>query len=350
MIFHIVKFKPNLRNSLPFSFNQNSDQVFLDGNSLTGSIPDNFLDYSKVLEDDIMISLSNNRLTGSVPTSLARFEYLYLNIVGNEIEVIPEELCNQKNWMNGKVEKYGCDAIACPIGTRSRKGRLEENSDSCETCDVPFPYLGSRLCPLDAKKGKRELLALTILYFNTGNSKWNNKLGWEDLDAFSGDDDNYYSVYYSTLYDYCEFYGVTCDSDSHVIEISLPDNGLYGEIPEEFLSNLRHLIKLNLSSNSISFPSSDGFTGIENCKKLKHLDVSNTDVQTFTGISKARKLDTLYINNVMLSSKPESLNMQELFQLQDLKFFSARSAGLKGNLTDDFQQLLHVYILLLITL
>ena len=99
-----------------------SKRLRLDANSLSGSIPDNFLsgvsDKSQLLE----IGLGFNFITGAVPASLAAFDEINLEVIGNQISSIDAELCQKSAWQDGEVGNMGnsCDALLCPVGNVQR--------------------------------------------------------------------------------------------------------------------------------------------------------------------------------------------------------------------------------------
>jgi hypothetical protein len=70
----------------------------LSNNDLSGSLPATFLGNSSVINQSLSILLSNNAITGSVPIELGRFENLDLELGGNEIWELPEELCENGKW------------------------------------------------------------------------------------------------------------------------------------------------------------------------------------------------------------------------------------------------------------
>ena len=75
--------------------------------------------------------------------------------------------------------------------------------------------------------------ALIALYDNTAGDLWRNNSGWMGGPGTE-----------------CQWLGVSCSEDQHIIEISLSNNGLKGEIPKE-LATLKRLQKLDLSRNGL---------------------------------------------------------------------------------------------------
>lgn len=127
-------------------------ELFLPGNALTGSIPSDFLLNSATTQKAVTINLSSNLLSGKVPVSLAQFDHLEIDLTANRIAGIHNGLCHKKKWMDGLVGEYGCDAILCPKGTYSERGRQESEAETCLPCrggEEYGPYLGATDCIAD---------------------------------------------------------------------------------------------------------------------------------------------------------------------------------------------------------
>mmetsp|Transcript_4404 Transcript_4404/g.9313 ORF Transcript_4404/g.9313 Transcript_4404/m.9313 type:complete len:489 (-) Transcript_4404:323-1789(-) len=123
--------------------------LYLDHNALTGTIPKDFLENSAVTKKDVSVYLSNNKLSGRIPRELERFEKLHLEVQGNRINEIPDELCQKNEWMLGQVADFGCDAILCPKGSFAESGRRESLDNPCTKCphgEEDAPHLGSLDC------------------------------------------------------------------------------------------------------------------------------------------------------------------------------------------------------------
>ena len=113
-----------LTGPLPsFSDLGNLRELHLNGNILTGSIPANFLANAITTEKLVTVGLKNNKLTGELPAELARFKKLQIDVQGNKLNNVAEELCKMKKWNGGLVGTFGCDAILCPRNNFSDEGR-----------------------------------------------------------------------------------------------------------------------------------------------------------------------------------------------------------------------------------
>jgi Leucine-rich repeat (LRR) protein len=225
--FHQAASSSNLSGPLP-SF-RNMEQLVslqLDGNALSGSLPDDFLLNTRRGDGRIELFLSDNKFSGAVPAGWAsRFSQLLVDVTGNEIDSLGSGLCDQGNWMDGTVATFGCDAIVCPKGTYNEFGRRTNSVLSCETCAAAV-YLGSKECGA-ATQATTTHDILQSFFSSTDGTNWVNKDGWE---ASS---------------DYCTYYGVACNAARDVVKITLGNNGLTGS-PAKNLFQLSSLQELNL--------------------------------------------------------------------------------------------------------
>jgi len=83
----------------------------------------------------------------------------YVELQGNELEgTVPEAICNVGRLNNGNVAQYGCDAVACRVGSFQNQGADQPSGDSrgkaysssgaeylCQVCPAgqSTPFLGS---------------------------------------------------------------------------------------------------------------------------------------------------------------------------------------------------------------
>jgi len=106
-------------------------EIDLKGRGLKGTIPDalGFLQYLQ------KVDLSDNELEGFLPSDLRWAPLEFLDISGNNIRgIVPPKICD-KPGLNGNGSKgsYGCNKIACPVGTYSKSGR-ERVGELCLPC------------------------------------------------------------------------------------------------------------------------------------------------------------------------------------------------------------------------
>lgn len=291
---------------LSFSGLPKIKQLYLGSNSLTGTIPEDFLAGIAAKDDMINVILKANGLTGTLPASLSRFSKLYIDITENRIEAIDDSLCSMNGWMDGKVGQFQCKAILCPVGTFTLEGRQDSPTNECQKCtdDVVSPYLGSTSCATVQKVQERHVLEM--LFLATGGKNWKQKDGWMDSNV-----------------DICEWYGISCRYNSTVESILLGSNNLVGTPPKEIfeLPNLRFLW---LYSNPINF----SFNGIERATKLVSLLLDSTGLTSLEGIGHAPSLVDVDIRFNNLSGNLPS----EIRNMHDLQSFSCSNNRLTGSI------------------
>ena len=57
-----------------------------------------------------------------MPADLALFKNLHIDVQGNKLSNLAEDMCKMKKWDSGLVGTFGCDAILCPQNIFSAKG------------------------------------------------------------------------------------------------------------------------------------------------------------------------------------------------------------------------------------
>jgi Leucine rich repeat len=119
-------------------------------NELKGNIPRDFLD-SVPSFASLKLFVQGNKLTGSIPQEFQRFEKLNIDFHENQIDAIPSVLCEQAGWNDGEVGKYGCDALACAPGKTNRVGRRSFESPVCVKCPAAAPFFGQVDCAADGQ-------------------------------------------------------------------------------------------------------------------------------------------------------------------------------------------------------
>lgn len=277
-------------------------------------------------DETVTVGLTNNQLTGEIPRELLKFPSLVLNVAGNKITGFQSDFCDDNDndansdlygWMNGLVELYGCDAIACPVGYYSETGKQVEKNATCAPCASGM-YMGATTCDdvVVVEDADDELEILVEFYLALGGQQWDEVKGWEAFKDMESAMDLTLPSYVDEKIDACggKFYGVVCDQDGKISEVSLPNNGLEGMVPSSFW-NLPNLREIDFSGNEIRLDREYGFGDIGKAKSLTKVDLSSNDIQTFKGIGKATSLKELVVDDAYFFSSLDA----ELYQLTELK-------------------------------
>ena len=301
--------------------------LYLDGNDLTGSIPLDFLRHNNRTASPIHVGLTYNNITGTLPQALERFKKLHINLAGNKITDIPQDLCTVGGWMGGLVEEFGCDAILCPPSTFNRQGRARDNS-KCSPCPKGNDrrmFFGATSCETMENTNMSEWQILAEFYSSMAGTKWKNRTGWEVLDDFSSDmDSSKYSGYWKNMnVSVCDgWYGIECNEDKPT-KLSLSANELFGTVPESIF--LIPWKEIDLADNNIHL---GGLTFVETAAQLKSLRLSNIKLNTFDGIEVATGLEKLSLDGLNIKTKiPESL-----FSLTGLRVLDLQHGMLTGTI------------------
>lgn len=286
---------------IPFTSLERVEELDLSSNGFIGTIPSDFLSavVARSGTNNIKVLLSNNQITGSIPTSLGHLSRLFIGLENNQISDLPEELCENRDWMDGEVGLVPdrCNAILCPPGSYSGLGRASVRMNvMCTKCEVQAnaaaadntndgnennKFFGSTSCGGD---GGSE---------DSGSSAKSNNLEREILDK----------LYYATLgpitwrkahtnwtkpeVPICFREGVRCSKyiegdDNGVIEIYLNEYGLKGKIPSEVF-DLPHIRSLGFGFNDVDI----SFDNIGKATRLEILLISGTNIKSLEGIENA---------------------------------------------------------------
>ena len=343
---------------LAFDHLANLKELYLGSNSLTGTIPYNFLSGINNPDRTVVVDLVSNRLTGTVPSALTHFNAMTLFAAGNRFVDVALGLCNKDNWMGGDVGWYGCDAVLCKPETFSEYGRRKDDWTPCDNCpaNTHTDYWGSFECTSNAVAGEQgpasvgaaqEAQILREFYDAVGGARWTLDTNWGGNTAGGGTDD------------FCNWHGVQCVSDSvkSVQGLRLPKNGLAGTVPSSVFS-LPNLMELNIGSNADVVVR---FEGIEKAIKLTYLNLDGIGLQNFNGLRNAQSLKLLHVmgNRFAGGAVPEDIlslvNLEVLYmsnnglngsidptlgqKLQNLVYLQCYNCGLKGPLPTWFANL-----------
>ena len=287
-------------------------KVFMNGNSLSGEFPENFMEATidGPKSHSIYIDLAHNELQGTVPSSLDRLAELDIEWVlgDNKWDDIDESLCDNLNWNKGAVREYDCMGLLCPPGTFALRG-YQTPSATCQPC-ASADYWGATTC-----YDKDDRSVLVELYVALKGEQWSNSENWLQTDNF------------------CDWYGITCwDEGDHkhgrVRAINLPNNGLEGQVPTPIWS-LSHMTILELSYNDIVLT----FDGIDQSEHIFSVNVAATHTRDFDGIGNAHSsFSELYVDQVPISGTIPS----ELFELNHLHVLSMQECELMGEISTEF--------------
>jgi Leucine-rich repeat (LRR) protein len=296
--------------------------IKLDSNSLTGTLPANFLVNSRHLENPITVGLSDNKFSGGIPDGWSRFDQLNVDLTGNTISQIPSSLCEESGWMDGAVEQFQCDAILCPAGTFNNIGRRTDSASTCRSCPSSTT-LGATFCGNEGTTDETAEINILLDFFSaTGGSSWTNNDGWNGSA------------------DYCNtFYGIECDGAGRVTSLNITENNLRGTVPSSIfkLTNLRELV---LSRNPVVF----SFQGIGDATKLINLYLDDTQLSSLDGIGDAKGIQTLNLaGNNLDGTVPVDLYLLTTLKQLDLgyNFLTGRLNNVIGAMTS--LESLHLY-------
>ena len=279
-------------------------EVYLNENSLTGTISNDFLGSVLNVHEQIKVGLKGNRIEGSLPKALKRFQKLDIDLADNLITSIHPDLCENDYWMGGYVEDYHCNAILCPAGYYNQYGRQDNPLLPCKQCagNDQTLFLGATECQAEVKKREKEILEL--FYNECGGKNWKNKQHWLD--------DNI---------DICHWYGIQCNDEGSVDSILLGSNNLVGKTPRE-LFTLKNLKWLWLYSNPIDF----NFHGIGEASRLTSLLLDSTGLTSLDGVGQAYQLVDLEVRFNRLSG-PIPDELTRLVNLETLSMSDNKMTG-----------------------
>lgn len=287
------------------------------GNGFTGALPPNLLAQVDA-SAELTVNLAKNQFEGSVPEEWSRFSALNIELGGNRLLALPENLCQKNEWQKGQVGLFGtCDAILCPPGTQATTGRKTEATESCVPCAAGVtsaPFYGTLAC-LDPRVVEERRI-LFDFYEYTNGTNWLIQTDWLSDSSV------------------CDWYGLSCEDNEHVSEISLGNNLLAGaSASKDTLSEifaLQDLKVLDLKENQIEL----NFAKIPEGTKLEFLRMSGTGMTTMAGISRATSLRAFHATNNDLHSVPD-----EIFAMTNLESLFLSYNAITGTISRHFGQM-----------
>ena len=327
---------------LPHSFGNfiRLEELYLQDNQLTGEIPDELGN----LPNLYYLNISNNNLTGTFPISLTNLpRVVRLKSHHNQLTgELPSEIGMMKNLRNLELQHNNLSGTLPNFENMQLSGYVDVSFNQFRGSLPPLilnpsPYSKATFilhhnqfsdtlppqpgvfsnCDSVVDMPPMECEALLAFYEKTNGDSWWNSSGWLQTDIP------------------CDWHGIACDQQGHVIQLSLTYNQLSGSLAAE-LGNLTYLEYLDVSRNTVTgnIPSELGH--------LDHIQKLFMSNNKFSGSipSSLGNLSTLQIlslnSNQLTGTLPKELGL--LNNLQRLHLDYNRLSGFLpselGNLTN----------------
>ena len=146
---HLEVYQNRLSNHLPYDWSPltNLKRVLVSQNQFSGTLSDSIC----LLTSLHGLDLFDNPLEGTIPDCLGTLASLTALQIRNTkfTGTIPKHLCVGPafNGLSSANQSFGCEVIACPVGTyQTPDGRQTTSQSPCLTCSTAN-YLASTTCP-----------------------------------------------------------------------------------------------------------------------------------------------------------------------------------------------------------
>ena len=220
----------NLMGSIPVSLGNMNRLVtlFLNDNELSGAIPDSLGN----LTDLLHLNLTWNKLSGQIPRSLGDILLVEVHLDGTFVGG------RGSYWVRDGNLYSGClpDGLQDVETRRLPDGQFGEYRDilggNVTSNSEPGRNL-SYCVPADGGSPESDRQALVDLYNRTGGANWKHNSNWLTDAPLS------------------DWYGVRVNANGRVVELTLAQNGLTGQIPET-IDTLSQLGVLDLAGNALT--------------------------------------------------------------------------------------------------
>jgi hypothetical protein len=180
------------------------------------------------------------------------------------------------------------------------------------------------VCPYDPNVAQRYILA--VLYFAANGDGW---LQCSNNTSISPcDDDRFLSVSHE-----CDWGGIGCNSDNHVISLHLGENNLNGTLPTE-LVQLSSLTEISMDSNALQGPIPSTLSQLQFLEifDLDNNQLTGTLPDSFYDIHSLRVID-LDHNMLRGTISSDIGRLDELYFVQlDFNFFTGSIPSAMGEL------------------
>lgn len=162
----------------------------------------------------------------------------------------------------------------------------------------------------DGDSSQEPVAILANFHVAMAGQKWTIREGWTAFDPLIDGTATLDELLQSNITICDGWYGILCDSDDQITDISLGNNELYGVVPD-YIFAIPTLRSFDISNNNVQMTK---LKGAAQARGLTSLILSNVKVQSVEGIGTMTNLRQLLLDGLEIKT-PLS---KELFQLTNL--------------------------------